>query len=86
MWLSDNEHKVFSIFLSRRQTAVDMSDSYTGMQDFIKTFETGLMEYEQIFRSLRFILWIPYLIPCEEKHFYLSLWMHQQIVEEDRNL
>lgn len=26
------------------------------------------------------------LSPCEEKHFYLSLWMRQQIMEEDRNL
>ncbi len=49
MCLSDDEHKVFSVFLSRRQTAVDMLDSYTGMQDFIKAFETGLVEYEQIF-------------------------------------
>lgn len=26
-----------------------MSDSYSGMQDFIKPFESGLVEYEQIF-------------------------------------
>lgn len=49
-------------FLSRRQTAVDMSDSYTGMQDFIKTFETGLVEYEQIAIQT-------HLSPCEENTF-----------------
>lgn len=49
MWLSDDQHKVFSIFLPHRPTAIDMSDSYSGNQDFIKMFESGLVEYEQIF-------------------------------------
>lgn len=70
MWLWDNENKVFSIFLSQRQTAVDISDSYTGMQGFIKTFESGLVEYEQIFRAC--VSFSYTLSPCEEKFISLN--------------
>lgn len=44
MWLWDDEYKVFSIFFLKNMAA-------TGTQGFIKTFKSGLVEHEQIFRA-----------------------------------
>lgn len=51
-------------------------------QTLLKCLNLAFWNTADVRRCLQSILWIPHLSPCGEKHFYLSLWMLEQMEEE----